>query len=315
MRVERFQSLPSNIDAFVREISEEFGALYGVTAATHYRNNAAEILAANIRHPDIRLWLCFEGVSAVGFLLGACREQWNEISFMHVLRPFLGRGVEDALLAAAVNDFRATRAPKIVSDWVPMTQLRLDDAFARLGFERIDRIFMSAPVNTPALAHPAGSSVALDEPYFIDAAECLVRAYENNPWAHLHPEIENLLDALEFVQRAASGGYGQMAHGYLRAVWNNDTCAGVILGSAITPDTGFVLQVAVDPAHRRKGLGAELIRSLNAEFHQSGLTQITLGVTAANPAARLYQQLGFEARQPTSAYVWRATRATGGARP
>ena len=56
-----------------------------------------------------------------------------------------------------------------------------------------------------------------------------------------------------------------------------------------TPELG----IAVHPAHRRHGIGRELLRSLLPEAKTRGVKQISLSVEADNPARQLYLSLGF----------------------
>jgi ribosomal-protein-alanine N-acetyltransferase len=62
----------------------------------------------------------------------------------------------------------------------------------------------------------------------------------------------------------------------------------------IVADQLHVNTIAVDPAHRRRGLGAHLMRHVLAEAARRGATSATLEVRESNePARRLYQSLGF----------------------
>lgn len=52
--------------------------------------------------------------------------------------------------------------------------------------------------------------------------------------------------------------------------------------------------IAVDPDHRRRGLGSYLMRAVLAEAARRGATSATLEVRESNePARRLYESLGF----------------------
>lgn len=55
--------------------------------------------------------------------------------------------------------------------------------------------------------------------------------------------------------------------------------------------------LAVDPAHRRKGIGRALLQKVIEEARGNGSTRVTLEVRKSNEAAqRLYHSLGFVAR-------------------
>lgn len=69
---------------------------------------------------------------------------------------------------------------------------------------------------------------------------------------------------------------------------------GTIQGLAPIPDSGAIQNVGIVSEHRGRGLGRALVQSALCGFRASGLTHVSLEVTAANlPAVRLYQSLGF----------------------
>lgn len=59
-------------------------------------------------------------------------------------------------------------------------------------------------------------------------------------------------------------------------------------------DTGEILNLAVDPRHRRKGIGARLIDGLIDRLKSLDIREVYLEVRESNGAARaLYQERGF----------------------
>ncbi|MDT0307886.1 GNAT family N-acetyltransferase [Streptomyces sp. DSM 44917] len=69
--------------------------------------------------------------------------------------------------------------------------------------------------------------------------------------------------------------------------------------TAEAPGDGFVapdvpeLAVAIEPAHRGRGLGPRLLNALLRRAEEAGVERISLSVDDGNPAARLYERLGF----------------------
>ena len=62
-----------------------------------------------------------------------------------------------------------------------------------------------------------------------------------------------------------------------------------------TPDELHILNVAVNPEVRRRGIGSTLIKAAIAEARRCGLGQITLEVRRGNfPACAMYESFGFE---------------------
>ena len=69
---------------------------------------------------------------------------------------------------------------------------------------------------------------------------------------------------------------------------------GTIQGLASIPESGAIQNVGIVPQHRGQGLGRALVQAALCGFRDSGLTTVSLEVTAANvPAVKLYQSLGF----------------------
>lgn len=59
-------------------------------------------------------------------------------------------------------------------------------------------------------------------------------------------------------------------------------------------DEGEILNLAVDPAHTRRGLGKALVRAAVGELRAAGVAQVFLEVRESNRAAQaFYHALGF----------------------
>lgn len=67
---------------------------------------------------------------------------------------------------------------------------------------------------------------------------------------------------------------------------------GFALARAIM-DEAELLLIAVDPAHRRSGIGGALLRGLIADCEGRGVRRLHLEVRANNPAIALYAAHGF----------------------
>lgn len=74
--------------------------------------------------------------------------------------------------------------------------------------------------------------------------------------------------------------------------------AGVFLGCCglqQSCEQGDILTIAVDPDHRRKGIGSALLQAAVAAFARQGGTALFLEVRASNESAKaLYQKHGFQ---------------------
>jgi ribosomal protein S18 acetylase RimI-like enzyme len=70
---------------------------------------------------------------------------------------------------------------------------------------------------------------------------------------------------------------------------------GTIQGMATSMDSGAIQNVGIAPNHRGRGLGRALLLASLRGFQASGVSHVSLEVTAANqPALRLYESLGFQ---------------------
>lgn len=71
------------------------------------------------------------------------------------------------------------------------------------------------------------------------------------------------------------------------------TVIGTVMGG-YDGHRGWVYSLAVDPAHRRRGVGAALLRRLEALLAERGCPKVNLQVRATNAAAvGFYEKLGY----------------------
>lgn len=100
----------------------------------------------------------------------------------------------------------------------------------------------------------------------------------SSPWSEksLTGELENPLSVwLVAVERGTVIGY---------------------IGSQTVLGEADMMNLAVSPEHRRKGIGEALTAALAAELKRKGVHCLTLEVRASNAAAiALYEKLGFQA--------------------
>src|SRR5262249_3513943 len=77
---------------------------------------------------------------------------------------------------------------------------------------------------------------------------------------------------------------------------------GMILIS-LTPDqVGFVIDVNVDRAHRRRGIARAMMNHAIGVLAAHGAEEAPLGVTPVNTARLLYEDLGFQLVAPVWSY-------------
>lgn len=81
------------------------------------------------------------------------------------------------------------------------------------------------------------------------------------------------------------------------ALWlvavDSDRVAGYV-GSQTVMDETDMMNIAVHPDYRRKGIAEELVRALVRDLQRHGSRCLTLEVRASNaPARKLYEKMGF----------------------
>ena len=107
--------------------------------------------------------------------------------------------------------------------------------------------------------------------------------------------------------------YGMIAHDGtigedIRVEQGGATIAGFFLARQVLDDEELLL-FAIDPGHRRRGLGGALLDHFCRSSAIIGMRRIFLEMRADNPAARLYESQGFELVGKRSAY-YRGTDGT-----
>jgi ribosomal protein S18 acetylase RimI-like enzyme len=77
---------------------------------------------------------------------------------------------------------------------------------------------------------------------------------------------------------------------------------GAVIGT-IDNNNGYYYRIAVDPFHRRKGVGKMLIQTLQERFLERKVNRILIPVDTHNePVLPLFQSLGFDMNSFTKAF-------------
>ena len=117
----------------------------------------------------------------------------------------------------------------------------------------------------------------------------------------LEMKAEHVAQVAELEKLCFADPWSQMSiESELRSIWSywlvavqDDQVVGYI-GSQSTVDETDVMNIAVHPQWRRRGIGESLINSLIGELKNRGSHSLTLEVRASNaPAIGLYEKLGF----------------------
>jgi len=295
---------PPNLDTFTAAAVEDAEAANPALAHWGWCARVRHLAVAASGDPSSRLFAVIRGEQAAALSVAGIRGNTGEIRHVQVLRAFHGEGLEHALVEAEVRWLREREVAGIHCEPLLCRGLELDTVFERLGFERIPRQLMHAPLHAPQL-QPGPERVS--RPSVPDdweaLAECIVRAYAGQPERRLHAEVRTPGAALDLIARVAAGAYGPARPEWLRVT--RGRCVGGILACEVAAGTGFVLQAVVAPEARGQGVGGAMLRELAAEFRVRGHHALALGVTLENSARRLYERCGFVRMLPVTAYLWR----------
>ena len=226
-----------------------------------------------------------------------------------------GRGVGNQVLALIEE-----RATDLEPSWPAGERIVLesahlvgDESAAALhetrGFRFVRRFFrmVTDVTDTPAApVWPDGTEVRRFDPER-DARE-LHGAYEEafaNEWGHVVKPYDAWREHLV--------GRPRFDPGLITVVWAGDTVVAFALGFPKTMgDWGWIRNLGVRDAWRRRGLGLALLHESFRRFRATGETKVALGVDSENPtgATRLYERAGM--RILWRADVWQKELRAGG---
>jgi ribosomal protein S18 acetylase RimI-like enzyme len=226
-------------------------------------------------------------------------------------RAARGRGIEEALVDAVIEDARAERGSgRVECQTLFCTAEGADARFARKGFASRTRHYMrrelTAPVPEPDPL-PAGVTLrSLRKEDITAAAEIIYKSHKESVDAALNMTYATPATCRTFVEtlvvRSGCGPFDPQASRLAVAPWGP---LGVLIASRLSRTNGHVCQVSVSPEAQGRGLGGALVSLALAAFREQGLASATLSVTASNERAhRLYERLGFSVQRAFAAHAW-----------
>jgi mycothiol synthase len=233
------------------------------------------------------MWLVLAGEQVVGWAAAGQEGEIANIVDESCVHPdFRGRGIGGRLVELAESWARERSLPRLHMHAVTDEARRL---FEARGFElvryfwRMEILLDDEPVRTDP---PDGFTIRSYEPGADD--EALYAMHQEAFAEHWEFAPYPLEDWLRW--RTTRGDY-------LPELWQlafeGDELAGAALGFGQT-GLGWILDLAVAPKWRKRGLGLALLQRSFRELYRGGFTQIGLEVDSENEtgATRLYERAG-----------------------
>lgn len=223
-----------------------------------------------------------------------------------------GQGLEEALVAAVVEDARAERGGgRVECQTLFCTSSGADTGFGRAGFTGRARHYLRRDLGEPL---PSGPSLLpagvrlrpLRRDELSLAAELVYRSHQGSVDAALNLTYATPAACRHFVEtlvlRSGCGSFDPEAS---RVAEGERGALGVLIASRLSDSTGHLCQVSVVPEAQSRGLGGALVAAALRAFKAAALTAATLSVTVANERARrLYENLGFRLHRGFVAHAW-----------
>lgn len=184
--------------------------------------------------------------------------------------------------------------------------------FLDTGFQRHQRLFMTLPLERPAIGkiplHPEVEIRPWTDADYQPSAAVITAAYRGHVDAQINDQYHTLSGSLRFLNnivRFPGCGIFDAESSFVALDRKARNMIGLILCSRVRKDVGHVTQVCVLPEYRSKGIGESLIAATEGSLRKRKFALLSLTVTEANArAVALYQRLSFESKRVFDAFVW-----------
>lgn len=286
-------TLPGNWPEFVRATADGCRQIYGPRFAEAYASRMTQALEATLARGAMLAWGAGSAQVCEGMCLATLRGEAGIVTWLHVLEPNWGRGVEVALVETAVEALSDRGCRMILIDAVPLFPAELANALVGRGFTRRAREVMVAPARALG-CEEAEFHRPVTPKLVCEAAAVLTAAYARHPGRAMLPEVQSEAEADEYLAELANGAFGGVFPGHVQTAFDGREMAGFAAGAAAGGDVAYLFHVAVAPRYQGRGIGGRLVRSFAAGAAAARFARVALAVNADNRARRLYNRLGFE---------------------
>ncbi len=276
-------------------VLEDYRRRYGLA-----RDVVLNLLVEALATRRAQALVALEAGRPVGAVVFSQRGGEGRIHLLHAPAP----AVRDALLGRAEEEMAGSA--RFSATFPFLVGESLTETFFRRGYRSIGRgrMVLSLETPPPEAAVPAGYRLLpWQDDYFSDAAALMQEVHANPEDLALFPDLATAAGARRLLRRCLWGGFGPfdpslafMALAEMGDSPDRPLLAGLCLAvwHPGYSGQGFILDLGVSAAHRRKGLGRALVLSAARAFARAGATALGLAVNLSNrPALSLYGSLGF----------------------
>lgn len=246
-------------------------------------------------------WLALDAGRPVGAIILSQQGKEAHLRLLHTMET--APAAAAALLEQTEALLRQGKAERISGSLPFSPQDPLLQVLRQHGYQATPRarlVLDLAAVDT-ALPHLPGYRFVSWQASYQDAAAVLLElAHRDSADIALQPEFAGLEGIQRLFQMVFAGHYGRFDPDLAWMALAGEQLAGLALNvwHAALQTQGFILDLAVAPAHRRQGLGRALVLTTAHAFREAGAPKLGLAVTLVNrPAMALYEGLGFQVEQ------------------
>jgi GNAT superfamily N-acetyltransferase len=159
-----------------------------------------------------------------------------------------------------------------------------------------ERLFMTARLSR--LAVPSGDLPVevIEEALLPELGVVMASAYAGTT----DDEGGSDSEALAELNNASRDEYGEPIRNCWLAARVDIVLAGAVICTRFE-NRPFIAFVFTDHAFTRRGIARQLILEIGGRLRTAGEREVTLWVTASNPAARIYESLGFDVERSVTA--------------
>lgn len=246
--------------------------------------------------------LALEGGRTLGLVV---LSRLGPLGRIHLLHAVTGDPQVEAALLERAEEWlgRETGLEHIEASLAVRPGGGLEQVFCRRGYRVVSRARLVLDLRAELPPMPPAAPYTLRpwqgelEPQVLSLIEA---CHSSRQDLLLYPELAGPGGPRHLLERAVRGDLGRFEPALSAVALDGPRLAGFCLAvwHAALPGQGFIVDLCVDPTHRRRGLARALTLRAAHAFRQAGAQALGLAVTLDNhPARRLYQELGFQVEQ------------------